>query len=41
MKSIYNMELINTLIVFEKNNILSTKLLCSDEFKNDYFEEIY
>ena len=41
MKSIYNMELINNLIIFEKNNILWTKLLCSDEFKNDYFEKIY
>ena len=41
MKSIYNNVLIDTLIQFEKENILSTKLLCSSEMRNDYFNKIY
>ncbi|KAG4089111.1 hypothetical protein H8356DRAFT_1007620 [Neocallimastix lanati (nom. inval.)] len=43
LKSFYNRELINTLILFENNNILSTKLVNKDieELNCDYFDEIY
>ena len=41
MKSIYNTELINTLIQLEKNNVLSTKLLNVAEMNNKYFDKIY
>ncbi len=41
MKSIYNTELINSLIQLEKNNILSTKLLNDEEMKNEYFDKMY
>lgn len=41
MKEIYNNSVIDTIIQFEKENILSTKLLCSSEINNEYFNEIY
>ena len=41
MKSLYNSILTDTLIQFEKENILSTKLLCSPEMRNKYFNDIY
>ena len=41
LKSIYNRELINTLIQLEKYNILSTKLLNQNEMNNEFFEKIY
>ena len=41
MKSVYNNIIIDTLIQFEKENILSTKLLCSNEMKNEYINKIY
>ena len=41
MKKIYNDILIDTLIQFEKENTLSTKLLCSSEMNNEIFSKIY
>jgi len=41
MKSIFNEKLIYTLIELEKYNILSTKLLCSEEMKNEIVDNIY
>ena len=41
LKSIYNMQLINTLIQLEKYNILSTMLLNENEMNNEFFEKIY
>ena len=33
--------MIDTLIQLENENILSTKLLCSNEARNEYFNNIY
>ena len=41
MKSIFNEKLIYALIELEKYNILSTKLLCSEEMKNEIVDNIY
>ena len=41
MKTIFNEKLTDTLIGLEKYNILSTKLLCSEEMKNEIVDNIY
>ena len=41
MKSIFNTNLIDIVILLEKNNIFSTKLLNSEEMKIDFFERIF